>query len=120
VTTPTHSRALPVEELKAAVGEPGNARHGWQQGADKGQETTGQQRQQTVFIKHAGRALMVLMRQMRQPAFHRFGIAQPAPLHIAQPAAEAGGGGKNGDSGHKVHDAFGNERAGEQQQAVPG
>ena len=110
--------AQPVEELEAAVRQARNPGHGWQQGADKRQKTAREQRQQAVAVKHAGGALMVLMRQMRQPAFHRLRIAQPAPLHIAQPAAEAGGGGQTGDSGHKVQDAFSNQRAGEQQQAV--
>ncbi len=112
--------AQPVEELEAAVRQTGNPRHGWQQGTDKCQKAAREQCQQTVAVKHAGGALMVLMRQVRQPAFHRLRIAQPASLYIAQPAAEAGGGGQNGDSGHKVHDAFSNQRAGEQQQAVSG
>jgi hypothetical protein len=73
-----------------------------------------------MFIKHTGRTLMVLLRQMGEPAFNGFGIAKPASLQIAQPAAEAGSGGKDGKSRHKVHDAFGYERTGEQQQAVPG
>jgi hypothetical protein len=54
--------AQPVEELEAAVRQTGNARHGWQQGANKRQETPGQQRQQAVSVKHAGRTLMVFMR----------------------------------------------------------
>ena len=33
--------AQPVEELEAAVRQAGNARHGWQQGADKGQKAAG-------------------------------------------------------------------------------
>ncbi len=55
-------RAQPVEELEAAVRQTGNARHGRQKGANKRQETPGQQRQQAVPIEHAGRTLMIFMR----------------------------------------------------------
>jgi AraC-like DNA-binding protein len=62
VTTPTHSRALSQlknwkrrfdrPEMPAIVAE----------GANKRQKTPGQQRQQAVPVKHAGRTLMIFMR----------------------------------------------------------
>ncbi len=72
--------AQPVEELEAAVGEAGNARHRRQKRANEREETPGQQRQQAMPVEHAGRALMILMRQLRQPAFHDARVAQPAAL----------------------------------------
>ena len=72
-----------------------------------------------MLMKQVMRALMIVRGQMRQPVLHDPRIAQPAPLNVAQPAAEAGGGGKQQQGFRKAHRPFGDQHAHEHKQTIP-
>ncbi len=125
VVAEAHQRADPhdgadqIDDEKAPLRQFGGADYIGVGGADEGDVAGGDQGDDPVFVQQVVNLLLVLLFHMGEQPVVELGMAEEAPLHVAEPGADEGGHDQQRDHPEGEHVLI-DEDAGQDQQAVAG